>query len=107
MGQSGLEFARNRSAAQAGLGWKESYAARGAASMDRRRIATLIPVAVRRRRRNAVGRRGGTTPRIATTAEAFDGQTVIKREVLPDGRTKLILKYSASGGYADRIVAGD
>ncbi len=49
----------------------------------------------------------GTTPRIATTAEAFDGQTVIEREVLPDGRTKLILKYSASGGYADRIVAGD
>ena len=31
--------------------------------------------------------RGGTTPRIAKTAETFEGQTVIKREVLPDGRT--------------------
>jgi hypothetical protein len=51
--------------------------------------------------------RGGTTPRIAKTAETFDGRTVIKREVLPDGRTKLILKDPASGDYEDRIVAGD
>jgi predicted dehydrogenase len=50
--------------------------------------------------------RGGSTPRIAKTAETFDGQTVIKREILPDGRTKLILKDPASGDYTDRIVAG-
>ena len=50
--------------------------------------------------------RGGTTPRIATTPETFEGQVVIKREVLPDGRTKLILKDPASGDFTDRIVAG-
>jgi hypothetical protein len=31
---------------------------------------------------------------------------VIKRETLPDGRQKLILKDPASGEYVDRIVAG-
>ena len=50
--------------------------------------------------------RGGTTPRIAKTAETFEGQTVIKRELLPDGRTKLILKDPASGDFSDRVVAG-
>jgi predicted dehydrogenase len=50
--------------------------------------------------------RGGTTPRIATSHETYDGQTVIKREVLPDGRTKLILKDPATGDFTDRIVAG-
>jgi predicted dehydrogenase len=50
--------------------------------------------------------RGGTTPRIAKTAETYEGQTVIKREVLPDGRTKLILKDPASGDFTDRIVVG-
>jgi predicted dehydrogenase len=51
--------------------------------------------------------RGGSTPRIASTPETFDGQVVIKREVLPDGRHKLILKDPASGDFVDRIVAGD
>ena len=50
--------------------------------------------------------RAGSTPRIARMAETFEGQTVIKREVLPDGRTKLILKDPASGDFTDRIVAG-
>jgi predicted dehydrogenase len=50
--------------------------------------------------------RGGTTPRIASTPETFDGQVVIKREVLPDGRHKLILKDPASGDFTDRVVAG-
>ena len=50
--------------------------------------------------------RGGSTPRIAATPEVFDGQVVIKREVLPDGRQKLILKDPASGDFSDRIVAG-
>jgi len=39
--------------------------------------------------------------------ESYEGQIVIKREVLPDGRTKLILKDPASGDFRDRIVAGD
>jgi predicted dehydrogenase len=50
--------------------------------------------------------RGGTTPRIAKTPEMFEGQVVIKREILPDGRQKLILKDPASGDFVDRVVAG-
>ncbi len=49
--------------------------------------------------------RGGATARIASEPETFDGQVVIKREVLPDGRHKLILKDPASGDFMDRIVA--
>ena len=50
--------------------------------------------------------RGGTTPRIAKELEMFEGQVVIKREILPDGRQKLILKDPASGDFVDRVVAG-
>jgi len=50
--------------------------------------------------------RAGVTPRIAKSPETWQGQTVIKREVLPDGRTKLILKDPATGDFTDRIVAG-
>jgi predicted dehydrogenase len=50
--------------------------------------------------------RGGTTPRIASEPERFDGHIVIKREILPDGRQKLILKDPASGDFVDRVVAG-
>jgi hypothetical protein len=50
--------------------------------------------------------RGGPTARIAKTPETYEGQIVIKRELLPDGRTKLILKDPASGDFRDRIVAG-
>ena len=49
--------------------------------------------------------RGGATPRIASTAERFEGQVVIKREILPDGRHKLILKDEATGDFTDRVVA--
>jgi predicted dehydrogenase len=50
--------------------------------------------------------RGGSTPRIAKAPETYDGHVVIKREVLPDGREKLILKDPATGDYVDRITAG-
>jgi hypothetical protein len=50
--------------------------------------------------------RGGSTPRIASKPEIYEGQVVIKREVLPDGREKLILKDPATGDFVDRIVAG-
>jgi predicted dehydrogenase len=50
--------------------------------------------------------RGGTTPRIASTSERFEGQVVIKREILPDGRHKLILKDEATGDFSDRVVLG-
>jgi len=48
--------------------------------------------------------RGGTTPRIATTPEMHEGKVVIKREVLPDGRHKLVLKDPATGDFSDRVV---
>ncbi len=41
--------------------------------------------------------RGGTTPRITATGETFEGSTVITRELLPDGRVKMILKDGATG----------
>jgi predicted dehydrogenase len=50
--------------------------------------------------------RGRSTPRIAKTPETFEGQTVIKREILPDGRHKLIVKDPSTGDFTDRIVAG-
>jgi hypothetical protein len=49
--------------------------------------------------------RGGSTARISSAPESFDGQVVIKREILPDGRQKLILKDPTSGDFSDRIVA--
>ena len=50
--------------------------------------------------------RGGPTARIAKAPEIYDGQVVIKREVLPDGREKLILKDPATGDFTDRVIAG-
>jgi predicted dehydrogenase len=50
--------------------------------------------------------RGGTTPRISSTPEDYQGQVVIKRELLPDGRLKLILKDPVTGDFTDRVVAG-
>ncbi len=49
--------------------------------------------------------RGGSTPRITATPETYEGQVVIKRELLPDGRLKLILKDPATGDFTDRVVA--
>jgi predicted dehydrogenase len=51
--------------------------------------------------------RGGATPRIGSTPEMNGEDVVIKREILPDGRQKLILKETATGDYVDRVVAGD
>ncbi len=50
--------------------------------------------------------RGGTTPRITSRPQMLDGMVVIKRETLPDGRQKLILKDPATGDFVDRVVAG-
>jgi predicted dehydrogenase len=50
--------------------------------------------------------RGGSTARISSSPETFEGQTVIKREILPDGRHKLILKDESSGDFTDRVVTG-
>ncbi len=48
--------------------------------------------------------RGGETARISKEPETYDGHVVIKREVLPDGREKLILKDAATGDFVDRVV---
>jgi hypothetical protein len=50
--------------------------------------------------------RGGTTPRIGAKPELLGDDVVIKREILPDGRVKLILKDAATGDYVDRVIAG-
>ena len=51
--------------------------------------------------------RGESTTRIAKPEpETYDGLVVIKREILPDGRQKLILKDPRTGDYADRVVSG-
>ena len=50
--------------------------------------------------------RGGVTPRIHGEPELHDGLVVIKREILPDGRQKLILKDPGSGDYSDRVIGG-
>ena len=51
--------------------------------------------------------RGGSAPRIGAGVkpETYDGKIVIKRELLPDGRFKLILKDPASGDFVDRVVS--
>ncbi|MFG1709474.1 Gfo/Idh/MocA family protein [Nonomuraea sp. M3C6] len=48
--------------------------------------------------------RGGQTARIGRERREYDGLTVIKDELLPDGRRKLILKDEASGRFEDRVV---
>ncbi|MBM7786737.1 Gfo/Idh/MocA family protein [Tenggerimyces flavus] len=50
--------------------------------------------------------RGGDVQRIARAAQTLDGKTVIKQELLPDGRVKLILKDETTGQYEDRVVSG-
>jgi len=45
-------------------------------------------------------------PRIQSAPEMHDGHAVIKREVLPDGRHKLIMKRSDTGEIVDMIVSG-
>ena len=52
--------------------------------------------------------RGSETARIGTAPEMVDGKVVIKRELLPDGRQRLIVKDPGTGDFADLIVvAGD
>jgi hypothetical protein len=51
--------------------------------------------------------RGGKSERIGAgrAPETVDGKVVIKRELLPDGRHKLILKDPATGDYSDVVTA--
>ncbi len=48
--------------------------------------------------------RGGTTPRLGKAVRTENGFTVIKEELLPDGRRKLILKDPATNEFVDKVV---
>jgi hypothetical protein len=49
--------------------------------------------------------RGGKTSRVEKKPQLFEGHIIIKQEVLPDGRVKLILKNSETNEFTDRVVA--
>jgi predicted dehydrogenase len=48
--------------------------------------------------------RGGDAPRIHVEPEVVDGHLVIKRELLPDGRAKLILRDPKTGDFTERVA---
>ena len=48
--------------------------------------------------------RGGDAARIHVEPEVVDGHLVIKRELLPDGRAKLILRDPATGDFTERVT---
>jgi predicted dehydrogenase len=49
--------------------------------------------------------RGGSTPRISREPARHDGHAIVKSEVLPDGRSKLILSHKDTGAVFD-VVTG-
>jgi hypothetical protein len=51
--------------------------------------------------------RGGVAGRIAPARREWDGKTLIKREQMPDGRLKLIVKDEATGEFADVVTEGE
>ena len=69
-------------------------------------VNTIMDACYRSARASRLGARRPSTgaaarrPRITSTPETFDGQVVIKREIMPDGRHKLILKDPASATSA-------
>jgi predicted dehydrogenase len=48
--------------------------------------------------------RGGTTPKIDKKAGTHDGHSIVKEEILPDGRRKLILSDKDTGSVFDLVV---
>lgn len=44
------------------------------------------------------------TPRISKEPDYYDGHTVIKKEILPDGRVKMILRHRDDQSFFDLIV---
>jgi predicted dehydrogenase len=50
--------------------------------------------------------RGETTPRIEKNAATHDGHAIVKSEVLPDGRSKLILAHKDDGSIFDLVTDG-
>ncbi|HEY5890064.1 MAG TPA: Gfo/Idh/MocA family oxidoreductase [Acidimicrobiia bacterium] len=50
--------------------------------------------------------RGGSTPRIEKKTALHDGHPIVKEEVLPDGRSKLILADKDTGSIFDIVTGG-
>jgi predicted dehydrogenase len=48
--------------------------------------------------------RGGTTARIEKNAGTHDGHSIVKREILPDGRIKLMLSNKETGEIFDLVT---
>jgi len=48
--------------------------------------------------------RGGTTARIEKKAGTHDGHSIVKREILPDGRVKLMLSNKETGEIFDLVT---
>jgi predicted dehydrogenase len=48
--------------------------------------------------------RGGSTPKIEKKAGSHDGHSIVKEEILPDGRRKLILSDKDTGSVFDVVV---
>jgi hypothetical protein len=49
--------------------------------------------------------RGGATPRIAKDVATHDGHPIVKDEILPDGRRKLILSNKDTGEVFDLVTS--
>lgn len=49
--------------------------------------------------------RGPITPRIVSRVDSHNGHIIVKRELLPDGHEKLILKDPHTGDFSDRVIA--
>lgn len=50
--------------------------------------------------------RGGKTPRIAKKAATHEGHDIVKEEILPDGRRKLILADKETGSIFEVVTGG-
>lgn len=50
--------------------------------------------------------RGGATARIAKQVTTHDGHSIVKEELLPDGRRKLMLSHRDTGAVFDLVVEG-
>jgi predicted dehydrogenase len=50
--------------------------------------------------------RGGSTPRIEKKAGMHDGDAIVKEEILPDGRKKLMLSHKDTGEVFDLVTEG-
>jgi hypothetical protein len=50
--------------------------------------------------------RGGATARIGKTVATHEGHAIVKEEVLPDGRRKLILSHKDTGSVFDLVTSG-